>query len=267
MKRILFAFTLLLTVVLAACGGGKEANEKLTVVATPVPHAEILEEAKPLLEEKGIDLDIKVVNDYNTPNQMLDSEDADATFFAHIPYFNNLLKEGFDFENIGAVHLEPIGVYSNDYKSLEELPDGAKIMLSNNVPDEGRILKFFVDHGLLTLKDGVDPIEATIDDIEDNPHNFVFDNKTAPEIMVKAYENNEGDVFFINANYAIDSGLSPKEDAIELEAADSDYVNVVIVRSADKDNENLKTLVEVLQSEEIKKFIDGNYDGAVIPAE
>ncbi|CAM3318239.1 MetQ/NlpA family ABC transporter substrate-binding protein [Nosocomiicoccus ampullae] len=280
MKRFLFALVLLFTVTLAACNNSDDSSndssneeasndevKKLTVVATPVPHAEILEEAKPLLEDKGIDLDIKVVNDYNTPNQMLESGDANATFFAHIPYFNNLLNEGFDFENIGPVHLEPIGAYSNDYDSLEDLPDGAKVLISNNLPDEGRVLKFFVDHDLITLKDGVDPIEATLDDIEENPHDFKFDNQTAPEIMVKAYENNEGDVFFINSNYAIDSGLSPKEEAIELEAADSDYVNVVIVRSEDKDDEALNTLVEVLQSDDIKSFIDENYDGAVISAE
>lgn len=265
MKRILFLLTFVSVLVLAACGN---KEEELTVVATPVPHAEILEEAKPILEERGIKLNVKVVNDYVTPNKLLESEDADATFFAHIPFFNNSVEnEGFDFVNLGAVHLEPIGAYSNDYDSIEDLPDGAKIFLSNNVADEGRVLKFFTDLDLITLKEGTNEQTARVEDIKENPHNFDFDNTTAPEIMAKAYENNEADVFFINANFAIDAGISPAEDAIELESADSDYVNIVIARSADKDNEQLKALVEVLQGEEIKKFIEDNYDGAVIPAE
>ncbi|CAD2073310.1 MetQ/NlpA family ABC transporter substrate-binding protein [Phocicoccus pinnipedialis] len=265
MKRILFLLTFVSVLVLSACGNNED---KLTVVATPVPHAEILEEAKPLLEERGIKLDVKVVNDYVTPNKLLESEDADATFFAHIPYFNNLVEnEGFDFVNLGAVHLEPIGAYSNDYDSFDALPDGAKIFLSNNVADEGRILKFFTDRDLITLKEGVDPITARVEDIDENPHNFDFNNTTAPEIMAKAYENNEADVFFINANFAIDAGITPAEDAIELESADSEYVNIVIARTADENNEQLKELLEVLRSEEIQKFIEENYNGAVIPAE
>src|SRR5699024_3193410 len=197
MKRFLFALVLLFTVTLAACSSSddngssnEEASDdevkKLTVVATPVPHAEILEEAKPLLEEKGIDLDIKVVNDYNTPNQMLESGDANATFFAHIPYFKNLLNEGFDFENIGPVHLEPIGAYSNDYDSLEDLLDGAKVVISNDLPDEGRILEAFVDHHLITLNDGHGSTEARKEDTEEDPLDSKYDNETAQEVKVKA---------------------------------------------------------------------------------
>lgn len=265
MKRILLLLTFISIFVLTACGKKEDA---LTVVATPVPHAEILEEVKPILEKEGIDLKINIVNDYTTPNKLLESGDADATFFAHIPHFDNLVEnEGYDFVNLGAVHLEPIGAYSNDYKSLEELPDGATIFMSTNVADEGRILKFFVDRDLITLKDGVDPVTARVEDIDENPHDFKFDNKTAPEFLTKAYENNEADVVFINANYAIDADITPADEAIALEKADSLYVNIVIARAEDKDNEDLKKLVEALQSDEIRTFIEETYGGAVIPAE
>lgn len=238
----------------------------IKIGASPAPHAEILEEAADILEEEGIILDISIINDYVTPNRLLFEEELDANFFQHIPFLelDNETNE-YDLVNLGAVHIEPIAVYSNDYESLSDLPDGAKIIVSNNVADEGRILSFFVNEGLVEIEEGVEIQDARFEDITENPHEFDFDNSSAPELLVNLYEYNEGDATIINSNFAIDGGLNPLEDSIAIEGSDSPYVNVIAVRAGDEEREELLRLLEVLQSEEIQEFIEENYDGAVVP--
>ena len=143
---------LALTVALAACGGG-DKSKTITVGASPAPHAEILEKAKPLLKKKGYDLQIKTINDYTTPNKLLDKGEIDANFFQHTPYLKTESKEkGYKIESAGNVELEPMAVYSKKYKSLKDLPKGATVYVSNNPAEQGRFLKFFVDEGLIKLK-------------------------------------------------------------------------------------------------------------------
>lgn len=277
---ILLPFALILF--LAACGTSEEgANEggsadgdaektgektKLVVGASNVPHAEILEEAQPLLEEKGIELEIETFQDYVLPNQALEAGDLDANYFQHIPYLNSQIAEnGYDFVNAGGIHIEPIGVYSKKYKNLTDLPEGAHIIISSSVPDHGRILSLLEKEGLITLKEGVDKTAATLEDVIENPKKLEFDTEYEASLLPQIYNNDEGDAVLINSNYAIDAGLNPLEDSIAIEESDSPYVNVIAVRSGDENKEAIKALVEVLHSEEIQNFILEQYEGAVVP--
>ncbi|MFO1445266.1 MetQ/NlpA family ABC transporter substrate-binding protein [Bacillus sp. Bva_UNVM-123] len=279
---LLLTFTVIL--VLAACGTAKEKESnnasdagkeedkttevtKLTVGASNVPHAEILEEAKPLLKEKGIDLEIITFQDYVLPNQALESKELDANYFQHIPYLERQIAEnGYDFVNAGSVHIEPMGVYSKKYKSLSELPEGAHIIISNSVADHGRVLAILEAEGLIKLKDGVDKASATVEDIVDNPKKIKFDADYEPALLPQIYNNDEGDAVVINSNYAIDAGINPVKDSIAIEGSQSPYVNIIAVRAGDENREEIKALIDVLHSDKIKAFIEEKYNGAVVPA-
>ncbi|MCR6107875.1 methionine ABC transporter substrate-binding protein [Salipaludibacillus agaradhaerens] len=289
MKKLLKTLTAVtLTVgVLAACGqednnteetgnnntNNEEANNAeveegpIVVGASNIPHAEILEFAEDLLEEEGVELEIVTFNDYILPNQALDEGELDANYFQHVPYLESQIEEhGYDFVNVGGIHIEPIGLYSQDYDSVEALPEGAEIIMSDSVADHGRILSMLENEGLITLAEGVG-INATIDDIEENPNNFEFLANVEAALLPTAYENGEGDAILINSNYALDAGLNPLEDAILTETADEDnpYANVIAVNSGDEGDERILKLVEVLRSEEVSDFILETYDNAVVP--
>jgi len=283
MKKLLAGlFLSVLVLALAACGAGNkdeassgdkaddsaktEENVTLKIGASNTPHAVILEKAKPILAKEGIDLEIETYQDYVLPNQDLDSGEIEANYFQHIPYLEQQIKDnGYDFVNAGGVHIEPIGIYSKKYKSLEELPKGATILLSNSVSDHGRMLSLLEAKGLIKLKDGIDKTAAEIKDIVDNPKDFKFDSNTAPELLVQMFENEEGDAVLINSNYAIDNGLNPIEDAIELEDKESPYVNIIAVRAGDENKPEIKKLLEVLKSKEIQDFIVNEWKGSVVP--
>jgi len=258
MKKLLIILTIAL---LAGCS----KEETLKVAATSVPHAEILEYIQPILEEDyGINLEIVVVQDYVTPNQFLDSGDVDANYFQHIPYFDNQVAEfDYDFVNAGGVHIEPIGVYSNDYASINDLPNGATIIFSSSVADHGRILSLLELAGLIEL-DTDNKLEATINNISSNPRNFIFKSDIEASLLPTAYANNEGDAIIINTNYALQAGLNPLEDAILLENEQSPYVNILAIRSEDEGSEAIEALLEVLTSQIVTDFINSNYEGAVV---
>ncbi|MEP9851389.1 MetQ/NlpA family ABC transporter substrate-binding protein [Staphylococcus aureus] len=271
MKKILsLVSVVVLALILAACGnGGDEKDKTITVGASPAPHAEILEKAKPILEDKGYELKIKTINDYTTPNKLLNKGELDANFFQHTPYLDTEKKDkGYKIESAGNVHLEPMAVYSKKYKSLKELPKGATVYVSSNPAEEGRFLKFFVDAGLIKLKDGVKPEDAKFDDIVENKKDIKFNNKQSAEYLPKIYQNEDADAVIINSNFAIDQDLSPKDDSIAIEKAKNNpYANLVAVKEGHKDDEKVKALVDVLQSKEIKDYIEKEYNGAVVPAE
>jgi D-methionine transport system substrate-binding protein len=277
MKKWISAFfAMALLLALAACGGNNNAANdskegkltKLVVGASNVPHAEILEKAKPILKEKGIDLKIVTFQDYVLPNKALADKEIDANYFQHIPYLESQKKEyGYDFVNAGGIHIEPIGIYSKKYKSLEELPDGATIIMSNSVADHGRILSMLQEKGLIKLKDGVDKTKATVKDIVENPKHLKFKTDVDAGLLPQIYKNGEGDAVVINANYALDAGLDPAKDPIAVESPKNNpYVNIIAVRKGDENRKEIKTLVEVLHSKEIQDFIKKKYHGAVIPA-
>lgn len=275
MKKSLLAFLLaIFATVLVACGGAEEGkggegdSKTLKIGASPVPHYEILEAAAPLLKEKGIELEIVEFTDYVLPNKSLEEEELDANYFQHEPYLKSQIADnGYKFVSAGGVHIEPIGVYSKRHKSLEDLPDGATIIMSNSVADHGRMLSMLEEKGLLTLKEGVEKTAATVEDIVENPKNLEFQADFEAAILTKAYENDEADAVLINGNYALDANLNPAEDAIALESPESNpYVNLVVVREGDEEREEIKALVEVLQSEKIQEFIKTNYEGSVLSA-
>ncbi|KUP05145.1 methionine ABC transporter substrate-binding protein [Bacillus coahuilensis m2-6] len=268
MKKFVSGLALASSVfVLGACGNGGDSEDNVLVVgASNVPHAEILEEAKPLFEEKGFELQIETYQDYVLPNQDLENGDLDANYFQHVPYLESQIADhGYDFVNAGGIHVEPIGVYSKKFSSLEELPDGAVILMSNSVADHGRILTMLEAKGLITLNEGVEKTAATIEDIAENPKNLVFDYEYEAALLPQLYENEEGDAVLINSNYAIDAGLNPMEDSIALEDSESPYVNIIAVNNGDEESEAVKALVEVLRSEEIQEFILAEWSGSVVP--
>lgn len=271
-KLLTLGFVGVAAVTLAACGGGNSSDggkdTKITVVASPAPHAEILEAAKPILEKEGYSLDINIVNDYVTPNKIVFDGDADANFFQHTPYLEKFNKENNeDLVSVGNVHIEPLAIYSKKYKSIKDLPENATVYASTNPAEVGRFIDLFVKNGLMTLKDGVDPVTAQLTDIAENKKNIQIKTEIAPEFLVKTYENDEGDAVIINSNFAIDAKLSPVKDSIAIEDESSPYANLIAVKPADKDKDKIKALVKVLQSDDIKKFIEDKYkDGSVIPA-
>lgn len=263
-KLLLSAIVAMFVFALAACGG-KQQGDKLVIGASNVPHAEILEKAKPILAKKGIDLEIKKFQDYILPNKALADKELDANYFQHIPYLEKEEAEkGYKFANAGKVHIEPMGIYSKKYKSLKDLPNGATIVMSNNVAERGRMLGVLQSAGILKLKD-VEITKATLNDIAENPKNLKFKTDIEPGLLPQVYKNNEGDAVFINANYAIDAGLNPTKDAIAVESASSPYANIIVVRKGDENRKDIKELMNVLHSKEIQDFIKEKYKGAVLP--
>ncbi|GAA0499940.1 methionine ABC transporter substrate-binding lipoprotein MetQ [Salinibacillus aidingensis] len=290
-KLFTLLFVSLFVFVLAACGGqdstqedtngddsqtegntteqAEESEEEattITVGATAIPHSEVLEEAKPLLEEKGINLNIETYDEYILPNRDLSEGRIDANYYQHTPFLNQQKEEfDYDFASLGGIHIEPMGVYSKNINSVEEIPDGTTVILSNSVADHGRILALFEREGLISFKDGVDPQSATLDDITENPKDLKFDAKYEAATLPQYYEREEDVLVAINTNYAIEAGLQPSKDALILEGSESPYANLVVTKSENKDSEALQTLVEVLRSEEIQSFMEEKYNGAIVP--
>ena len=266
MKKVSFGLLSLLTALsLVGCSSDEETTT-LKVGATAVPHAEVLEQAKPMLAEKGIKLEITTFQDYVLPNTSVEEGELDANYYQHIPYLEGFNEEhGTNLVNAGGIHIEPIGVYSKNYQSLEELPDGATIIMSNSVADHGRMLSLLQTEGLIKLSADVSASDATVEDIIENPKNLQFKTDIDPGLLVTVYEQNEGDAVLINTTYALDGGLNPMTDSIAMEGSESPYVNIIAVKSGNENNEAIQTLVDVLHSEEIQNFIIETYKGAVVP--
>lgn len=265
-KRLL-GITVAATALLLGVANTAKADTTLTVGASAEPHAKILEHVKPELKKQGVDLKVKVFNDYILPNKALANKELDANYFQHVPFLDNWNKKNNGtLINVGGVHLEPIGVYSKKYKSLKDLPKNATVYVSSNVADYGRVLQIFKDAGLITLKKGTNLTNATFEDIKTNKKNIKFKHTFEAKLMPKLYESNEADATVINANYAVQAGIDPTKKAIALEKKNSPYVNIIAVRKSEKNNKAIKKLVKVLQSKSTQKWIEKEFDGAVIPA-
>lgn len=273
MKKVFGLIAIALVVfALSACAGTKneteekDGNKKLVVGATAVPHAEVLEAAKPLLKKKGIDLEVQVFQDYILPNVTLRDKELDANYFQTPGYLELQMEENkdFDFVSVGGIHKEPIGIYSKKYKSLKDLPKGAKIIMSDSLSDHGRILPIFEKEGLIKLKEGVGA-SARVEDIVENPKNLDFSTLIEAKLLASSFESGEGDAVVINTNYALEGGIDIGKYGIAFEGDDVVPDNLVVVRSEDKNKKEIKTLVEVLQSKEIQDFILEKYKGAVVP--
>ena len=257
-----------LAVGLTACGGkeNKADDKTITVAASPTPHAEILEAAKDLLKEKGYTLEIKEFDDYPQQNVVVDEGEFDANYFQHQPYLDNFNEEkGSDLVSAAKIHYEPLGIYPGASEDLENIKDGAKIAVPNDATNEARALLLLEENGIITLKEDAG-LNATKKDVEENPHNIEIVELDAAQI---ARVVEELDFVVLNGNYALDAGFNVQTDAIAKEEADSEaaqtYANIIAVKKENKDSEKIKTLVEVLQSEEIGKFITDTYEGAVVP--
>ncbi len=271
MKKVLLVLSLVL--VLFGCASKPQTTDPkvLNVSCTLDPHSTVLEFVKPILKEKyNIELKIQVLDDYYIFNKALDAGDVDANYFQHVPFFNKEVKENnYKITNVAGVHIEPFGFYSKKVKSVTDIPNQAVVIVSNSVADHGRILKILESYGVIKLKEGVNALDVTLEDIIDNPKNLTF-KEIKPELLITAFNNNEGDLVAINGNYALQGGLSPAKDAVMVEKATSDnpYVNIVAVKAGTENDEKIKALIEVMTSKEVKEFIKSKWsDGSVIPTE
>ena len=245
-----------------------EEDKTITVAASATPHAEILEQAKPLLEEQGYDLEVTVFEDYILPNNVVESGEFDANYFQHIPYLNSFNEEhGTHLVDAGDIHYEPFGIYPGKKDNLDDLEEGDTIAVPNDTTNEARALLLLQDNGVIKLKDGVG-LEATVTDIVENPKGVEIVELEAAQVP-RVVE--EMAFVVLNGNYALEAGFSVAKDSIAYEAADSEaaktYVNLIAVKEGNEDSEKIKALVDVLKSQEIKDYITETYDGAVIPFE
>ena len=243
-------------------------DKTITVAASETPHSEILEAAKPILEEEGYDLEVTVFDDYVQPNEVVESGDFDANYFQHIPYLNSFNEEkGTHLVNAGGIHYEPFGIYPGTKSSLDDIADGDTIAVPNDTTNEARALLLLQDNGIIKLKDGAG-LEATVNDIEENPYNVEIVELAAEQVARVAEETS---YIVLNGNYALQAGYSVSKDALAYEISDSEaaktYVNVIAVKEGNENSDKIKALVDVLKSDEIKDFINEKYDGAVIPFE
>jgi YaeC family lipoprotein len=245
-----------------------EVKGTITVAASATPHAEILEQAKPLLAAEGWDLEVTVFDDYVQPNLVVESGDFDANYFQHIPYLENFNEEqGTHLVNAGGIHYEPFGIYPGTKSSLDDIAEGDVIAVPNDTTNEARALLLLQDNGIITLKDGAG-LTATVKDIAENPKNIKIQELEAAQVpRVK----DEVAFVVLNGNYALEAGFSVAKDSIAYEKSDSEaaqtYVNIIAVEEGNENSEGIQALVNVLKSDEIKNYINETYDGAVIPFE
>ena len=270
-KLSILAAAALMAVAFLAAGCGSDSqttassdkNVTVTVGATPVPHAEILNEIKPLLAKEGVDLKVVESTDYVKPNLALNDKELDANFFQHTPYLDKFNSEhGTKLKAIAKIHVEPMGIYSRKIKDLKELANGAKVAIPNDPTNGGRALLILQSAGLITLKDGGN-ITSTVQDVVKNDKNLQFVELEAAQIPRSI---DDVDIALINTNFAMEAGLNPLKDALFLEPKDSPYANVLVVRDGDENRPEIQKLVKALQSPEVKKFIEDKYQGAILPS-
>ena len=279
-KFLSLLLSLVLALSLTACGGndtvdtaetedgGDTAAETVTlkVAASSTPHAEILEQVKPILAEQGIDLQVTEYSDYPIQNTVVDEGEEDANYFQHTPYLEQFNAEnGTDLVSAGKIHYEPMGVYAGKTDSLENLADGATIAVPNDATNEARALQLLAAQGLIEINPDAG-LNATPNDITSNPKNLEFTELDASMI---ANTIEEFDLNVINSNYALQAGLNPAEDALVSEDADSDaaqtYANIIAVKSGHENDPAIVALVDALHSEAIQDFINTTYQGSVLP--
>jgi len=238
-------------------------KHRLTVAATPVPQAQMLDFVKPDLKEQGIDLVVVVTDDYNIPNRALVTREVDANFFQHIPFLDEQIKQfHYKIESIAKIEIEPMGIYSRKIHSLDQLKEKATIAIPNDPTNEARALLLLQKHGVITL-DNPNNLNATIINIKSNPKNIHFlevDAAMLPRTL------DDVDAAAINTNYALQAKLNPLKDAIALEGKNSPYANVIVVRIGDENRPDILALKAAMTSEKMKEFILNKYKGAVLPA-
>lgn len=273
MKKL---FLLIVTIALAFTGckgkdntttttdGGNDASDnKIVFGVSPVPHAEITEALKDEFKKEGLEVEVKVFDDYVQPNLALDQGDIDANFYQHLPYLENFCKErNIDLVSIGKVHIEPIGIYSDKIKSLDELKDGDSVLIPSDPTNGRRALLLLEKAGLITLTDNTKE-DLTEKDIKDNPKNLDF-SAADPANVANLYK--DVTIAAINTNFALGAGLNPSKDALILEDKNSPYANIIVVKKGNENKEKFQKLIKVFNSEACKKFIEEHYNGEIYPA-
>lgn len=272
----LIALSGVLAVGLTACSSSKSAGtgatakaadgvDSITVAASPVPHAQILDYIRDNLAAKaGLKLTVKEFTDYVQPNLATQDGEVDANYFQHQPYLDDFNKsKGTDLVPVVGVHLEPLGLYSHKAKSLDQIKDGATIAVPNDATNEGRALKLLADNNLITLKPGAGTT-ATEKDVADNPKHLKFKPLEAAELP-RALD--DVDAAVINGNYALQAKLTPSKDALALEkTAGNPYVNILVVKKGHENDPAVKKLAALLTSDQVKQYIEKTFNGSVIPA-
>ena len=264
---------------LTACGSSDDSKgtdstssdaglKTITVAASATPHAEILEYAKTALKEQGYDLQVTIFDDYVKPNEVVESGEFDANYFQHVPYLDSFNEEkGTHLVVAGKIHYEPFGIYPGTKNSLDDIADGDSIAVPNDTTNEARALLLLQDNGIIKLRDGAG-INATVNDIAENPHNIKIVELEAAQV---ARVVDETAFVVLNGNYALAAGFSVGKDALAYEQNDSEaaktYVNVIAVKEGNENSDAIKALVDVLKSDDVKNYIKDTYDGAVLPYE
>jgi D-methionine transport system substrate-binding protein len=271
-----------LAVVLSACGGSSSSSNSssseststssssssddkvITVGASSSPHAEILEQIKPTLEAEGYTLNIVEYSDYVQPNEALAQGELDANYFQHKPYLDNYNAEnGTDLVSVAAIHFEPMSIYSNKYDSLSDIPDGATIAVPSDSTNEARALLLLQANGIITLNEDAG-LDATANDIADNPHNIQLVETEAANV---ARTLDDVDFAVVNGNYALSAGLDTTK-ALASESSDSEaaqtYANIIACRDGDQDSDKIVALVNALETQEVKDYINDTYKGTVV---
>ena len=270
-KRIILGITLALSLTLAACGaktdkksGETQKLETVTIGVSPTPHGEIVKSLTDDFKKEGIEIKVVEFTDYVQPNLALAEKNLDLNYFQHVPYLEEFSKtHNLKLEVLGKVHLEPIGIYSKKYKSVNDIPEGAQIAIPNDPTNGARGLKLLEAQGLIKLKEA-QGLTVTEKDIVENKKNLKIVPIEAATIA-KTYE--DVDAAVINANYAIGAGLKPTKDSIALESIEGNpNVNIVACREGEKNDEKLKKVMKVLNSQKAKEIIEQKFDGAVIPS-
>lgn len=270
MKKIVFVITsILLVAALAACGGGEKSTsgalseEKLVIGVSAGPHEQIMEKVKELAAKDGLEIEIKAFTEYVLPNIALAEGELDMNSFQHKPYLDNFKKDrNLDLVEVAYTVNFPMGVYSNDLKDVSALKEGDLVGLPNDPTNGARALILFETAGLIKLEDGVG-VAATVNDIVENPKNLKFIELEASSIPKQLSELAAA---AINSNYAIEHGFVPTKDAIFIEPSDSPWVNVIAVRTENKDDPVIQKLLKYYHSDEVKQFIEETFQGSVVPA-
>lgn len=266
----LFAAALIATTCLFAAGCGSSSNssassdkKEIKMGVTAGPHAEVMEEVAKEAAKQGITIKVVEFNDYVQPNKALAEGDLDMNSMQHQPYMDNVVKkQGLKITSIGKTIILPMALYSHKYKDLKDIADGAKVTIPNDPTNGARALLLLQQAGLIKLKNG-NSVDASVTDITENPKNLQFVELDAAQIPRSL---DDTDLACVNTNYAIPAGLNPQKDSLLVESKDSPYANVMAVRQGDENNETYKKVLEIYQSEPVKKFIEEHFQGTVLPA-
>lgn len=261
-KLLLVGFALITIIGFTACNNKSKNTNTLTIGASQVPHAEILENIRPDLEKQGVQLEVKVFQDFVLPNKYVAEDQLDGNFFQHIPWMEAVNKErGYDLVNVTGVHIEPMGAYSQKVKNIDALPDGATIALPNGTSEITRALLLLERNKLIQLKKHEGNV--TLQDIGTNSKQLKF-KPLEPSVLPRII--GEVDMALINTNFALKANLNPLKDALFIEDKASPYVNILVAKKGKEKNQALLKLAELLKSEKTKEFIRKKYNGAIVPA-